>query len=246
MARVKSSGLIQSISGKVGDIVFVRYRGGLMVRKSPKSTDVRSIFQLNVRRNFVFLLKSFYDLPFCERVLWEEYGHNLPCYDNLYSGLIKRPRGKLSGQNAYLSVNRVLASCGFSPVNRPPHPSIPRPSALCTDLPQYSQHKNGEARFKVWLSSAYSYKCVVQIWVRAQGSDNYRYLARVIEVSQARREVVLTKIRLHKDKKKDKKIVESPFTELKKIEFRLQLRAVSEKGVFSIPSALYVLEVVSD
>ena len=74
-----------------------------------------------------------------------------------------------------------------------------------------------------------------------RGRSN-QYISRVVEVSAAPREVVLTKIKVHKDKK----TVEVPFTELKKKEFKMQLRAVSEKGVFSMPTCLYILEVVSD
>ncbi|MBI4721566.1 MAG: hypothetical protein HY769_00935 [Candidatus Stahlbacteria bacterium] len=242
MAKIKSSGLIQSISGKVGDLVFVRHRGTLTVRKKPKSTNPRTELQIKVRQSLGTLIKRYFNLSFYDRVLWEEHGHNIPFSDNLYSGLIRRPSGKLRGQDAYISVNQVLASCGFPPIDKPPHPSTPRPSSLCTDLSHYSQHRQGEARFKAWIPSEHPYKCMAQIWAQARKGSSHPYIAQVIEISTTPREVVLTKIKVRKDKKN----MELPLKEMKKIEFKMQLRAVSEKGVFSIPTCMYILEVVSD
>ena len=243
MAKFKTIGLIHSIRGKLGDIVFSSWKGVLVVKTRTKNRrDPKSKRQLQVRKVFSLLTHKWQELSMPEKALWEEYVKKYKYKKKVArsSGPIRTAnRGTMMGINAFFGVNQMLISSGFPPIKIPTLGTIPKPLPPCTDLTPYTLSANGKIEFNIWLSNTYPTPVTAQIWIRRIKHKHYSYIAKIVPLSTTPQLVVLEKIRTHYKNK----IVDLPFKKLEKCELLLQMRTVAQNGEFSIPSAIYKLEV---
>jgi len=113
MARVKPSGLINDIRGKVGGSVFQGYKGGIFVRSSTTPINKLSQTQLRTRRITSELQDSWRDLSATERQAWELYTQNILVHQK--NNHLK----SISGHQYYLKCNHYRVQYDFTPFDIP-------------------------------------------------------------------------------------------------------------------------------
>ncbi len=244
MAKYQSSGLIQGIRGSMGDSTFYYWKGIPVVKKKRgKINSPNTLPQEKIKRNFARLSSQWKNLSFKDCVLWGEYTKRYTKRKNgRKNGLVSNIGGKMSGFNAFVSINQLLIRCGFDPIKKPTLGNIEKPSLVRTDLIDFGVYEK-EISFNVWLPHSYPVECVTQVWIKRIGiSYPCEYIRSIISVSTSPTQVVIDKIRV----KEEGKIVEKELKEIGYCKLLIQMRTVAQNGEFSMPSAIYRIEVNSD
>ena len=246
MAKFTATAIIHSIRGKLGKFVFSSWKGVPKIARTPKKRrSPCTQAQKRVSKAFYETNAKWRELSLVEKALWEEYTKKFRYRKNTvtYGGIIPtRKRTAMMGRNAYIGVNAMLMLAGFKAIKKPPLGNIGKPPPPSSDLIPYSQHKNGELKFKLWLSLHYPEKSVAQIWLRRVKDGTHPFVAEIIELSSTPKEVVISQI---KGGERGRRIVEVDFKELKKCELDLQMRTIAQNGEFSMSTAVYRLEVIA-
>ena len=244
MAKYTNSGLIPFIKGSLGDVYFTYWKGIPVIRKNPKkkrNTRTTPHWQRVKEANFM-LQHNWRNLSFKEWALWEEYTKRYRNIKNRHrDGLCTHIGNKMSGYNAYTSVNLLLIFSGFEPIEKPFLGNTGKPPLPSTDLIYCGVYQD-EIKFNIWLPSSYPVDCVAQIWTRKAIGIQNPHLARIIKISTAKTQVTIDKIKM---RDKNKKATEKGFESMENCKLYLQLRTIAQNGEFSVPSHIYKLEVKS-
>ncbi|MBI4722805.1 MAG: hypothetical protein HY769_07425 [Candidatus Stahlbacteria bacterium] len=240
MAKYRPCGLIQSISGSVGDVTFSSWKGVPRISKRIRKQCIpNTLPQRRIRHIFSYLSPVWRDLSFQDWALWSDYAKRYNKVKPLcMSGSVSTIRSKMSGFNVYVALNSLLMHCGFEPLKYPVLGNIKNPPLVLTDLLDLGVY-NGEIRFNVWLPSEYMVKCVVQIWVREM-RDSYPYIFRAVPISLFKSEVVIDKLRF----RRHHKAIEQSLSSIGNCKLIVQMRTVAANGKISVPSPIYRIQVV--
>ncbi len=240
MAKVKLMGLVHSVRGKVGDVIFRVNRGEQTVKKAQgKIKDLRTEKQVKVRELFLYFHKIWKEMSITERILWEEYTKYLQTIRGKGGGIISSHKGtKLRGREAFIGVNITLRTTGFKKIKKPPLGNISSPPPSKNDIRQYGTYTE-KIKFNVWLPYSYTTQCKVQVWIRACTTGGMRYIAETLPITTSPAEVVINYVRfVYKGKTQN-----FPLSKLAPCDIKLQLRVVASNGKVSMPSALYIVEI---
>ncbi|MBI4723269.1 MAG: hypothetical protein HY769_09820 [Candidatus Stahlbacteria bacterium] len=249
MAKFRTSGIIQSIRGKVGDMIFSSWKGiptARTINKRRKRPSTQE--EVRVKEHLIILIQRWKKLTLEEKGLWEVYARTLNDrkYTPTTGGIIRnRRKGVMIGVNAFIKINGLKMSVGF-PISDKPYLRQSTPvSPPKTNLMNYEKFKNGKIKFETWLPHAYYCKCKAQIWIKAMNGNGYPYMAKVVDIDTNPTEVEIEKIKFTKRKKEKEKYFkrEKEFKEMEKCEIMIQMRTIAENGKSSMSSALYRVEV---
>ncbi len=244
MAKYKTSGLVSEIRGSMGNKTFSYWKGIAVVKKKMNGQKrVNSVDRTKVRRSFAFLAKTWRLMGFREQAAWEVYARqNRRIKRKSRAGLVWTVGNWYSGENAFISVNQLLMMSGFPPLFKPLFGKSQPPSPA-SDLPECSEWV-GNIRFKIWLQKEYKDRCKVQIWIKKVTWPNGGpYIMRIVPISTSPIEIRIDKIRFKGRKIAYKrKTVEKQLSEIGYSKLYLQMRTVAENGKFSVPSAIYTIE----
>jgi len=169
MARIKYSGLISDLRGKLGSTVASVWKSGIgYVKMMPTSVNNPNSTRQDVMRSvFSEFSKKWNDtLTAAERADWETYALTKPGYYAVTAGvreLVGSNGGTMSGINAYCLTNAWLINTGMTAVTAPPLGKTPpgKPEAVAatcaagtltvTWTPPAS--KEALAYVRVWIAS---------------------------------------------------------------------------------------------
>lgn len=140
--RVKLSALLDSASGKIGNMVFFNHASGIQCvrQKAAIASNPRSLEQQLFRCQTSQLSWFWHnDLTAAERLSWSEFAQNQKGrrQDEDQGGgkynLIPRSRGLMSGWNAFIGVNQRIYKCtGITDVYKEEAPVGPPPMIVGT------------------------------------------------------------------------------------------------------------------
>ena len=243
MAKYKTSGLITEIRGSMGDKTFYYWKGIPVIRKKKvKHKQGNSLAQTKGREIFSFLSRTWKSMGFEEWAVWEMYAKgNRRKKSKQRSGLMCAIGNWFYGRVAFMSTNQLLMICGFSFIQKPlfgkPQPPLPQ-----TDLPPLSKWSKN-IKFNIWLPEDYPDRCVVQIWIRKLSwPDGRPYIMAIVPISSSPIEIKVEKIRFYEKGRGMGGILEKSLNEIGDCKLLLQMRTVAENGKFSMPSAIYKIE----
>ncbi len=242
MAKFATSGIIQTIRGKLGNLIFSsKYGVPMIMQRTTKMRDQKSKQQIEVRNVFSMVLKKWSELSILERNEWEIYAKTIRSKKiTTAQAIIKKQNyGTVVGRDVFSSINQRLILAGFNTIQRPPRNDEKIPPTPCTDLIQYTQYKEGEIKFNIWNRQEYQKKCKTQIWIKLP--NTYPYITEIIDISTTPTEIRIEKVKIHKKKN----IIEIPMKKMKKGDVRLQMRTIAENGKTSIPTAIYHGEIIN-
>lgn len=115
MAKVKTSALIDSISGSLGGSTLKRYKGGLLIKNKTTPRNTRSASQQQTRLNASYLSGKWSTLPNTSKEMWTRF-----------ASLSKK---QSSGINAFVGLNLNLIQSNFEAFSiqttPPSNPSTP-------------------------------------------------------------------------------------------------------------------------
>ncbi len=235
MARFTTNGLIHSIRGKLGNIVFYYWKGIPNVRKAPKRVkNPRTKNQVPIMSSFSDFSKCWQYLNSAERALWEEYAKGFSRKKPMSGKMILHQKGRVTGKNAFIGTNVTLKISGLKPIKIPPLGNVPNPPLPATDLKSSSQCSS-YIRFKVRLPEPYPYKCVAQIRIKLFKGKGSSRIARNEELSDSPSEVIIDKVQYQRKS--------LPLREIKNSKVQLYMRTVAQNGKFSMLSQIYTLEI---
>lgn len=245
MAKFTTSGIIQTIRGKVGNLIFSSRYGMPVIRqyRGIKMSDLKTEPQLRVREAFLIFLKKWKELSIMERNEWEIYAKTMRNKKiTTAQKIIKKPQyGLVVGRDIYLSVNEMLTLIGFNPIQRPPRNDEKIPPTPSNDLVQFTQYKEGKIKFNIWNKQEYTHKCKTQIWIKVGIGGEHPYIIKIVDTSTTPVEIRIENIRIH-DKKK---VILIPIKKMKRCDIKLQMRTIAENGKISIPTAIYHAEIIN-
>ena len=113
MARIKTSGLITDIRGKVGGSIFQGFKGGISIRSSITPINKLSQIQLRTRQITSELQDAWRDLTAVQRQLWELYTQNILVHQK------HNNQKSISGHQFFLKCNHYRVQYGLTPFNEP-------------------------------------------------------------------------------------------------------------------------------
>jgi hypothetical protein len=114
MAQVKTSQLVDDISGKISNTVFTKSRQGLNIRKRVRGTNVRSSSQTTQRASLTSRSRGWVALTDAQRTAWNSAAGDF----NKTSVLGNKY--KMTGRSLYMMINSNLVFAGSSSVTSPP------------------------------------------------------------------------------------------------------------------------------
>jgi hypothetical protein len=238
MAKYTPSEFVKQIRGSVGDKTFSNWKGiPVLTKKVNKRKQPNSAIQIKLKETFINLEANWKKLTLQEWASWEQHSKR---YTEIKmkrrSGLIPVIGGKMTGHNAYISLNLLLIRCGYDPISTPPTKIESKPPTPNTDLINLGTYKN-EIKFNLWLPYTYNTECVAQIWVRKIGSEAYPYITAIVPISNEPAQIMIDKIRAKKGKPIE-------FKKMENCRLQIQLRTVAKNGEFSITTPIYTVEVI--
>ena len=113
MARIKTSGVISDIRGKIQGSVFQGYKGGIFVRSSSSPINKRSFTQLQARSFTKYLQSQWLGLTAVQRQQWDIWAtfRHLSQKNNI---------GKyVNGQQAFLKINHYRLQYDYAIITTP-------------------------------------------------------------------------------------------------------------------------------
>lgn len=104
MARIKVTGPIGELSGKLGGQVFARNKAGYYVRANAFGTDPNTLAQVRARTAFSTASSAYHSLTDIQKSMWQSFA--------TLDFVPKKgtPPGTLSGFNAFVSMRSVVES----------------------------------------------------------------------------------------------------------------------------------------
>lgn len=170
MAKIKFSGLISEIRGKLDNVIIQGWKSGVFSVKN-MMTSVRNpnSTRQDISRGVMSTYsKSWADvLTAAQRANWETYAQSQPGYFPAVPGvrqIIPTNNGKFSGMNAYCMTNALLINAGMVAVTDPPLGVTPpdKPGSVAATCAAGTLTvtwtapaiKEADAYVRVWIASA--------------------------------------------------------------------------------------------
>ncbi|MBI4721547.1 MAG: hypothetical protein HY769_00840 [Candidatus Stahlbacteria bacterium] len=245
MANVTLCGLLQSIHGKLGNVVFVRGRRTIYVRQKVKPKNPKSEKQKEARKIFTKITNKWKQLEIIEQVLWQDYAKQKR--NKIKTGrnrMIKaNNKGWVDGFHAFTGINQMIMMAGFKMISKPPF-NDKIPPTPCCDLKQYGTYST-PIEFKIWTKTHYKSKqsglmpkMIAQIWVKKTGEWSPPYVAKREPITEIPQIITIEKIKTTKNKTEERNI-----KDLIPCQVKIQIRNIAENGLSSIPSPIYIIQI---
>jgi len=138
MAKITLSGLVQDIKGSIGAYTYGDWKGQHWIRlKSASISNPNTLSQIAMRASLVTRSRGWFGLTQTQRNLWNEFAKLIGAARQAekaegYGGIIPLGGPLMSGFNAYVGVNQLLASVGYAKVDVPPLPPFPVAPVIST------------------------------------------------------------------------------------------------------------------
>jgi hypothetical protein len=121
MARIEYASMIKDIRGSVGNIVYTQWKGLPCARMAPTVFRYpwESVLNAKQRDETAKLVNAWNNnLTTAQRAAWETYAAYLETLTTIYDMIPakKYPSGTMSGYNAFLLVNLLSRSIGFTAI----------------------------------------------------------------------------------------------------------------------------------
>jgi len=178
MAKITPSPLVSVVRGKIGSVIFQRWKGINVVRNMPMSVHNPKTARQSVVRSLISNLRtSWRNLSSEQQTLWNEYAQSLstqiPSNQIGTSQLIPALGNAMSGFNAYIGTNIRLNKCGLPFVIVPPLSSIAGPNEIDIGPRAYSSGFDVDVKFN---SSDLVVGSVVRLFVKSNWPGGHSYL----------------------------------------------------------------------
>lgn len=119
MARINYTGIVESITGKLGGTVFQKNLSGFIIRARGAVLKQRTTKQQNAIADLLFYLGQYQQATIEEKISWNEFAA-LHTRVNPYGRIVK-----LNGVNWFCSINKNRSLCGVGNTLTPPAYTLP-------------------------------------------------------------------------------------------------------------------------
>lgn len=148
MAKLQTSGIVQSITGKLNGSVFQRFGSVVLMRNNKQWNKLQSVSFQNQKKRVAFLSAGWRELSGVERTAWESITGDYPRTDNFGNTYY------LTGYQLYMSLNLPLLSNDIGTISAPVAP------AVISNIGDFSANAGGATDIKA-------------VWTDAQSADEY-------------------------------------------------------------------------
>jgi len=176
MAKITPSPIVSNIRGKIGNLIFQRWKSLNICRNMPIGIHNPSTSRQSIVRNLLSSLRTAYgNLSIDQKVAWGEYAQSLSAGGNADVGTYQliRPQGTvMSGYNVFIGTNSRLNQMGLPVVLVPPAAAIAGP----TDIAIADRDFSSGFGLHVNLSETAAVGDYVRVFCKGSWPSSHTYL----------------------------------------------------------------------